>query len=196
MKKTAEEILENITSYESDAGIVYSNSELLKAFDIYATQYTPTPTEAEINEAAINNGLRYGVGRYIIAEHVFKHAIQWFQQYQTQGREKPVLNSDTIIQMCKESLQGYKDEIARGGYSHSVDDISFNTGYQNGFFDGKSFESSQPNPAIAVIEAYIEDKQKKYESDSFQYGREYCTADLIRINEAKYILTILKEIKG
>jgi len=42
------------------------------------------PTPEEINEAAINEGLRYGVGRYAIVEITFKRAISWLQNYQTQ----------------------------------------------------------------------------------------------------------------
>lgn len=42
------------------------------------------PTPEEINEAALNEGLRYGVGRYAIVEITFKRAISWLQNYQTQ----------------------------------------------------------------------------------------------------------------
>jgi len=44
-------------------------------------------------------------------------------------------DSTTIIDMCKQSLQGFKDELKRNNDNHIVDDYSFNTGYTCGYFD-------------------------------------------------------------
>src|SRR6478736_3368134 len=52
------------------------------------------PTPEEIHQAAINAGLRYGVGRYAIVEITFKYAISWLQNYQSKQR-------DTLMPKCK-----------------------------------------------------------------------------------------------
>ncbi|WP_114937560.1 hypothetical protein [Mucilaginibacter endophyticus] len=135
-----------------------------------------TPTESEINEAATDAMMRTdqeydGESDYI---NGFKECVKWLQNYQTQGSEKPVENS-LLIDACK---YGYEYHAKT-----QFPEMSFEENCKNNFLQHSSnWQASQPNPAIAVIEAEMNELKIN--------GGLRASATILVLE------TILKKIKG
>lgn len=66
-----------------------------------------------------------------------RQALQPIEQPKEEKKEIP--NSTSLIESCRKSLQGWKDELKRNGESlGQVNEHSYTTGYMNGYFEAST----------------------------------------------------------
>lgn len=203
MKKTAEEILESCRVIKPDhngikRALPFDEEQALEAIKIALKQSNPTPTEAEINEAALLYR-QSQTGFVFEKEQGFISGIQWIQNYQTERREKSVASKEESTESWNKPINGvinvpdYLDPlINKFGFHYRIHRISKRTTEAemvcNMVYAAEQFfNASQPNPAIAVINNKLTELRNRRQNG-------FDTSELEK--EFKLVKeTILKQIK-
>jgi hypothetical protein len=71
---------------------------------------------------------------------------------------KEIPNSTELIELCEQSLQGYKDELKRNGLPNDVDESNFNVGFMNGFYEGRHSLSDRTEQLQSKLAEREEDR--------------------------------------